>query len=61
MQKIKEIKNYGKIVVPKHAFGAIMSKITENHGKIELLEEYVQGKIKELQKEIEELQKMAEG
>jgi hypothetical protein len=58
MQKIKEIKNYGKIVVPKHAFGAIMSKITENHGKIELLEEYVQGKIKELQKEIEELQKM---
>jgi hypothetical protein len=41
--------------------GALTSKIIENHGKIEVLEEYVQEKIKELQKEIEEVQKMAEG
>jgi vacuolar-type H+-ATPase subunit F/Vma7 len=61
MQKIKEIRNYGKIIVPKHVQGAIMSKITENHGKIEVLEEYVQARIKELQKEIEELRKMTEG
>jgi DNA-binding transcriptional regulator/RsmH inhibitor MraZ len=60
-QKIKEIRNYGKIIVPKHVRGALTSKITENHGKIEVLEEYVQEKIKELQKEIEDLQKMAEG
>ena len=60
-QKIKEIKNYGKIIVPKHVYGALMSKISENYGKIEVLEDYCRERIKELQKEIEELQKMAEG
>ena len=59
-QKIKEIRNYGKIIVPKHVHGALMSKITENHGKIEVLEEYVQERIKELQKEMEQLRKIAE-
>lgn len=57
-QKINDIRNYGKIIVPKNIHGALMSKISENHGKIEVLEEYIQERIKELQKEIEELQKM---
>ena len=60
-KKISDIKNYGKIIAPKHVYGALMSKISENYGKIKVLEDYTQERIKELQKEIEEVQKMAEG
>lgn len=59
-QKIKEIRNYGKIISPKHSYGAVLSKVSQNAGKIEILEEYVKKKIEELQKEIEKLRKMSE-
>ncbi|MGB9741204.1 MAG: hypothetical protein ACP5IM_06575 [Candidatus Bathyarchaeia archaeon] len=59
-QKIEEVRNYGKIIVPKHIYGALMSKISENHGSIEVLEEYIQKRTEELQREIEELKRMSE-
>ncbi|MCD6445827.1 hypothetical protein J7L49_03475 [Candidatus Bathyarchaeota archaeon] len=60
-QKIKEIRNYGKIIVPKLTYGVIASKVSENTGKIEVLEEVIEEKTKELQKELEELRKLSEG
>ncbi|MGQ9624896.1 MAG: hypothetical protein ACUVT9_05945 [Candidatus Bathycorpusculaceae bacterium] len=60
IQKIREIRNYGKIIAPKLNYGALMSKISQNAGKIEILEEYVQKRVEELQKEIEKLRKMGE-
>ncbi|KYH41438.1 MAG: hypothetical protein AYL32_005480 [Candidatus Bathyarchaeota archaeon B26-2] len=39
MQKVKEIRNYGKITVPtKEIYGALMAKVTENMGKITIEE-----------------------
>jgi len=60
LQKIREIRNYGKIIAPKLNYGALMSKISQNAGKIEILEEYIQKRVEELQKEIEKLRKMGE-
>ena len=54
-EKIKEIKNYGKILIPKQAYGALMSRVSENTGKIEILEKVIEEKIKELEKELGEL------
>lgn len=59
-QKISEIKNYGKIIVPRIIYGALMSKVSDNMGKIEVLEEAIEERTKELQKELEELRKLAE-
>ncbi|MBS7636492.1 hypothetical protein KEJ37_04010 [Candidatus Bathyarchaeota archaeon] len=33
-QKIKEIRNYGKIIVPRVSFGPVISKISQNAGKL---------------------------
>lgn len=39
MQKIKEVRNYGKITVPtEEIHGALMAKVTENMGKITIEE-----------------------
>jgi hypothetical protein len=58
-QKIKEIRNYGKIIAPRLNYGALVSKVSQNAGKIEILENYVQKKVEELQKEIEKLREMS--
>jgi len=55
-QKIKEIKNYGKIIVPEKTYGALMSKVSENMGKVEMLEKVIEERIKELERELKELQ-----
>jgi len=38
-EKIKDYRNYGKTVVPPNAYGALMSKCSENMGKIDRTEE----------------------
>jgi hypothetical protein len=40
LQKISSIKNYGMIIVPKSAYGAVMSKCVENCGKVTTSEDY---------------------
>jgi hypothetical protein len=34
LQKVKSFKNYGKIMVPKEAYGAVLARCEENIEKI---------------------------